>query len=76
MNQAGLAKSLGITPIWWCAIVNGRGDAGKDLAVKASEQVGGTTELWMLKKYRPKRKKLVGEYLNAVKKARNGGLSK
>ena len=51
MKHVDLAKNLDVTPQWWCAIVRGRADAGKELAQKASAMIGGTIDIWMLKKW-------------------------
>ena len=72
MKHVDLAKNLDVTPQWWCAIVRGRADAGKELAQKASAMIGGTIDIWMLKKKRTARKGLVESYLAAFRKAHRG----
>jgi len=70
MKQAGIAKLVGTNSNWFCAIVNGRADAGKELGDALNNLVGGGMELWTLDKNREKRKPLINEYLAAFKAAR------
>jgi len=72
MKQVGMAKQLGTTAQWFCAVKNGRADAGKDLADALNDLVGGGMELWSLKKNREKRRAVIEKYLSAFKAARQG----
>lgn len=72
MNQAQLARNLGCTPQHFNAVVRGRTDAGKGLAKKTKDMVGGELEFWMFSKYKATRKPLVDSYLKAFEKAHRG----
>lgn len=70
MKQADLARALNVSPIWFCAVTNGRADAGKEFAYKAAAMVGGDMELWMMSGRRKARKNVVAKFLAAAKAAR------
>jgi len=72
MKQTDLAKNMSVTPQWWCAVVNGRADAGKKLAAKMSAMVGGAIDIWMLERHRATRKGIVESYISAVNNAHQG----
>lgn len=64
-NQRTVAKYLGVSDVWLNRIINGHGSAGYDLAVKLSEEIGGTVKLWKRGK-KSKRKIVWLNYLNKL----------
>lgn len=72
MKQAELARVLSVTPTWFCAVINGRGDAGKDFAAKVTAMVGGDMAVWMLAEKRKLRRKIVAKFLAATNSEREG----
>ena len=70
MKQADLARALNVSPIWFCAVTNGRADAGKEFASKAAAMIGGDMGLWMMAGRRKARRGVVAKFLAAAKAAR------
>ena len=70
MKQIDAANALGVTKDHFNAVICGRADAGKKLAVKAAGLIGGTVEVWMLEKYRKSRRKVADKFFKVrVKRA-------
>jgi len=70
MNQRKLAQMSGRTKEHFNAVIRGRVDAGKDLAVWLSKNIGGQVDIWLCKSGRKDRKAIVDSYLDAFRRAR------
>jgi plasmid maintenance system antidote protein VapI len=62
MKQIDIATALGVTKDHFNAVVCGRADAGKKLAVRASIMIGGSVETWMMENHRASRRRIFDRF--------------